>query len=168
MPQISKVRIVNFNYNDGKRLIADELYDFASKEKDDALNVLINLANGGGKSVLVQLIMQPIIPKAKVAGRKIESFFNKASDHCFVLIEWIKDNSTEKLLTGIAMSASESSTTEDDSSRGMAVKYYTFYSNYIQVHTTLQICRFPKKKTVDLLPLNSMPSEFLQEKATVF
>ena len=146
MPQISKVRIVNFNYNDGKRLIADELYDFASKEKDDALNVLINLANGGGKSVLVQLMMQPIIPKAKVAGRKIESFFNKASDHCFVLIEWIKDNSTEKLLTGIAMSASESSTTEDDSSRGMAVKYYTFYSNYTSYSSPYDITNMPLSK----------------------
>ena len=146
MPQISKVRIVNFNYNDGKRLIADELYDFASKEKDDALNVLINLANGGGKSVLVQLMMQPIIPKAKVAGRKIESFFNKASDHCFVLIEWIKDNSTEKLLTGIAMSASESSTTEDDSSRGMAVKYYTFYSNYNSYSSPYDIANMPLSK----------------------
>ena len=146
MPQISKVRIVNFNYNDGKRLIADELYDFASKEKDDALNVLINLANGGGKSVLVQLMMQPIIPKAKVAGRKIESFFNKASDHCFVLIEWIKDNSTEKLLTGIAMSASESSATEDDSSRGMAVKYYTFYSNYTSYSSPYDIANMPLSK----------------------
>ena len=146
MPQISKVRIVNFNYNDGKRLIADELYDFASKEKDDALNVLINLANGGGKSVLVQLMMQPIIPKAKVAGRKIDSFFNKASDHCFVLIEWIKDNSTEKLLTGIAMSASESSATEDDSSRGMAVKYYTFYSNYNSYSSPYDIANMPLSK----------------------
>ena len=146
MPQISKVRIVNFNYNDGKRLIADELYDFASKEKDDALNVLINLANGGGKSVLVQLMMQPIIPKAKVAGRKIESFFNKASDHCFIPIEWIKDNSTEKLLTGIAMSASESSTTEDDSSRGMAVKYYTFYSNYNSYSSPYDVANMPLSK----------------------
>ena len=146
MPQISKVRIVNFNYNDGKRLIADELYDFASKEKDGALNVLINLANGGGKSVLVQLMMQPIIPKAKIAGRRIESFFNKASDHCFVLLEWIKDNSTEKLLTGIAMAASESSAAEDDSSRGMAVKYYTFYSNYASYTSTYDIVNMPLSK----------------------
>ena len=146
MPQISKVRIVNFNYNDGKRLIADELYDFASKEKDDALNVLINLANGGGKSVLVQLMMQPIIPKAKVAGRKIESFFNKVSDHCFVLLEWVKDNSTEKLLTGIAMSASESSASDDDSLRGMAVKYYTFYSNYTSYTSTYDIVNMQLSK----------------------
>ena len=129
MPQISKIRIVNFNYNDGKRLIADELYDFASAQQDEARNVLINLANGGGKSVLVQLMMQPIIPKAKVAGRRIELFFTKPTDHCFVLLEWLKDNSNEKLLTGIAMAAGMSSALEDESSRGMSIKYYTFYSN---------------------------------------
>ena len=143
MPQISKVRIVNFSYNDGNRLIADELYDFANKECDDALNVLINLANGGGKSVLVQLMMQPIIPKAKVAGRRIESFFNKTSDHCFILLEWLKDNSNEKLLTGIAMAASEASLGEDDSSRGMSVKYYTFYANYSAYITQYDIVNMP-------------------------
>lgn len=130
MPKISKVRIVNFNYNDGNRLIADELFDFTNRKDDDALNVLINLANGGGKSVLVQLMMQPIIPKAKVAGRKVESFFNKLTDHCFVILEWFKDDSSEKLLTGIAMAAREVASTEDETSGGMGIKYYTFISNY--------------------------------------
>lgn len=146
MPQISKVRIVNFRYNDGKRLIADELFDFADKESSTAKNVLLNLANGGGKSVLVQLMMQPVIPKAKVAGRKIESFFSKSSDHCFVLLEWIKDNSTEKLMTGIAMSASESTAAEDDSTRGMSVKYYTFYSNYQSYQNQYNIISLPLSK----------------------
>ena len=52
MPQISKIRIANFSYNDGKRLIADELFDFANKEDKNALNTLVNLKNGGGKSLL--------------------------------------------------------------------------------------------------------------------
>ena len=143
MPQISKVRIVNFNYNDGNRLIADELYDFSSIEREAALNVLINLANGGGKSVLVQLMLQPIVPKAKVAGRRIESFFNKPSDHCFVLLEWIKDNSNEKLLTGIAMSTREAFASEDESARGKSVKYYTFYSNYVSYNTQYNIVNLP-------------------------
>ena len=128
MPKISKVRIINFTYNDGKRLIADELYDFSDRSQQDALNVLINLTNGGGKSVLVQLMMQPVIPKAKVAGRRIDSFFTKATDHCYVLLEWLKDNSSEKLLTGISMAARELSSSEEDA--GMGIKYYTFYTNY--------------------------------------
>ena len=146
MPQISKVRIVNFNYNDGKRLIVDELYDFSAIEQDNALNVLINLANGGGKSVLVQLMLQPLVPKAKVAGRSIESFFNKASDHCFVLLEWLKDSSTEKLLTGIAMSAKDNTSIEDDFERGRSIKYYTFYSNYSAYNSQYDIINMPLSK----------------------
>lgn len=145
MPKISKVRIVNFEYNDGKRLIADELYDFANRDNDDARNVLINLANGGGKSVLVQLMMQPIIPRAKVTGRRIESFFTKPTDHCFILLEWQKDNSREKLLTGIAMAARDSFV-EDDQARGRSVKYYTFYSNYASDHSNYSIINLPLSK----------------------
>ena len=73
MPQISKIRIVNFQYNDGKRLIADELYDFESKDKGPS-DVLINLVNGGGKSVLVQLMMQPIIPRFSPTAEKMKSY----------------------------------------------------------------------------------------------
>lgn len=141
MPQISKIRIVNFQYNDGKRLIADELYDFESESKGPS-DVLINLANGGGKSVLVQLMMQPIIPKAKVAGRRIESFFTKATDHCYVAIEWTLDGSKTKLMTGIAMAASDSSA-DMDSDRGFQIKYYTFISSYQNYQGNYNIITIP-------------------------
>lgn len=65
MPQISKIRIVNFYYNNGHRMIPDELYDLSDIEGKKALDTLISLINGGGKSVLVQLMMQPVLPKAK-------------------------------------------------------------------------------------------------------
>lgn len=58
MPQISKIRIVNFNYNDGNRFIPDELYDLASPDTGKALNTLFNLNNGGGKTVLVVTIKE--------------------------------------------------------------------------------------------------------------
>ena len=32
MPQINRVRIVNFNYNNGHRLIADEIFNFANQD----------------------------------------------------------------------------------------------------------------------------------------
>ncbi|MBQ1991617.1 MAG: hypothetical protein II233_02455, partial [Clostridia bacterium] len=66
MPQISKVRIVNFNYNDGKRLIADELYDFSAIEQDNALNVLINLANGTRRQVLHIIEVDPSNPDVSI------------------------------------------------------------------------------------------------------
>ena len=147
MPQISKIRIVNFQYNDGKRLIADELYDFESENKGPS-NVLINLANGGGKSVLVQLMMQPIIPKAKVAGRRIESFFTKTTDHCFVVIEWALDGSRMKLMTGIAMAASDSSR-DTDQERGFQIKYYTFISSYQDYKGNYDIISLPLSRKED-------------------
>ncbi len=131
MPQINKIRIVNFSYDDGKRFIPDELYDL-SAESGEALNSLFNLVNGGGKTVLVQLIMQPVNPKAMAGGRRIEDYFIRPTDHSFVLLEWNTDNSKDKLLTGIAIAGS-SSNSQDDSQRGNSIRYYTFmtvYENY--------------------------------------
>jgi|GEM_PF-984387 len=128
MPQISKIRIVNFRYNDGKRFIPDELYDLTSSE-GTALNSLFNLNNGGGKTVLVQLMLQPVHPKAMAGGRRIEDYFGRPGDHSFILIEWNKDRSEEKLLTGIAIAGSANASSEDNQ-RGNAVRYYTFLSEY--------------------------------------
>lgn len=144
MPQIAKLRIVNFQYNDGRRLIADELYDFENGDRGPC-NVLINLANGGGKSVLVQLMMQPIIPRAGVAGRKIESFFTRAADHFYVILEWTLDNSKMRLMTGIAMAASDEAG-NSDSERGFQVKYYTFFSQYQNYQENYNIVSLPLSK----------------------
>jgi len=129
MPQISKIRVVNFYYNDGNRFIPDELYDLSSGDANVAMNSLFNLSNGGGKTVLVQLIMQPIHPRAKAGGRKIEDYFVRPGDHSFVVLEWNTDGSREKLLTGIAIAAS-SSNSMDDNQRGNQIKYYTFKTTY--------------------------------------
>lgn len=128
MPQINKIRVVNVYYDGGKRLIPDELYDLHAGS-GGSLNTLFNLTNGGGKSVLVQFLMQPIRPNARASGRRIGDFFTRATDHCYVLLEWNKDNSEEKLLTGISMRAVNSAVT-DDTGRGRSINYYTFYTEY--------------------------------------
>ncbi len=129
MPQISKIRIVNFNYNDGNRFIPDELYDLSSSESGEALNSLFNLNNGGGKTVLVQLMMQPVHPKAMAGGRRIEDYFVHPGNHSYILLEWNLDGSKEKLLTGISIAAS-SSNSSDENQRGNTVKYYMFMTHY--------------------------------------
>ena len=128
MPQISKIRIVNFIYNDGNRFIPDELYDL-SANSGESLNTLFNLNNGGGKTVLAQLMMQPVNPKAMAGGRRIEDYFARQGDHSYILIEWTTDGSSEKLLTGISIAASISNSS-DENQRGNSIKYYTFKTVY--------------------------------------
>jgi len=135
MPQIRRIRIVNINYNNGKRLIPDELFDLTDENGREGLNTLISLINGGGKSVLVQLMMQPVLPRAHASSRRIEEFFTRSGDHGFIMLEWMLDNSNTRLLTGIAIAAAETS----DESRGRNIKYYTFCSTYAQDSTKYNI-----------------------------
>ncbi|PHJ37648.1 hypothetical protein P378_15465 [Desulforamulus profundi] len=74
MPRINRIRIVNFSYNNDSRHILDETFNFHGGE-----NALLNLANGGGKSVLVQLFLQPVVPGVRIQGRNIAGFFRKKS-----------------------------------------------------------------------------------------
>lgn len=135
MPQITKIRIVNFIYDDNKVLIPDELFDLTSADTGKALNTLFDCKNAGGKSILTQLIMQPVNPKAQADKRRIENFFVNGGQHSYVVLEWALDNSTEKLLTGISIATStsagtSSSTSSDDKTRGNSIKYYTFTTRY--------------------------------------
>lgn len=122
MPSINRIRIINFSYNNDSRHILDETFHFHGGE-----NALLNLANGGGKSVLVQLLLQPIMPKAKIQGRGIAGFFRKKKLPTYVMIEWKLDGNGGYLLTGIAMVSQEGVGGEEEKNR---VRYFTFTSKY--------------------------------------
>ena len=128
MPAIRKIRIVNFRFNDGAKLIPDDI--FCTEGSDGKpIDTLLNLDNGGGKSVMVQLLLQPVCPKAKVQNRHISEYFRKGTDHAFVLIEWALDDSPNSLLTGIALAASITADDENES-ESKAIRYYTFIHSY--------------------------------------
>ena len=137
MPQINKIRIVNLNFNDGNRFIPDELYDLTS-DRGEALNSLFNLNNGGGKTVLVQLMLQPVHPRAMAGGRRIEDYFARPGDHAFILLEWNLDGSDDKLLTGIAIAGSTNGN-NDESLRGNTIRYYTFKTVYENSYSAYSI-----------------------------
>lgn len=139
MPAIRKIRIVNFRFNDGVKLIPDEIFCTENAE-GKPIDTLLNLDNGGGKSVLVQLMLQPVCPKAKVQNRNISDYFQKGTDHAFVLIEWSLDNSTNSLLTGIALAAS---TNADDETESKTIRYYTFLHDYTRTGDKLDIINLP-------------------------
>ncbi len=69
----------------------DECFDFHGGE-----SALLNLANGGGKSVLVQLFLQPIVPEVRIQGRKMAGFFRKQKQPTFILLEWKLDGGSSR------------------------------------------------------------------------
>ena len=139
MPAIRKIRIVNFRFNDGAKMIPDEIFCTENAE-GKPIDTLLNLDNGGGKSVIVQLLLQPVCPKAKVQNRSISDFFQKGTDHAFVLIEWALDGSSNSLLTGIALAAS---TTADDENESKTVRFYTFMHDYTRAGDKLDLINLP-------------------------
>lgn len=139
MPSISRARIVNFYYNDGTRFIPDLIIDFCDSE-GNTLDTLLDLENGGGKTVLVQLLLQPVIPRAKVQTRRIGDYFRKSSDCAYILLEWKLDRSSDHLLTGIAITSSQSSNESDEN---RAVKFFTFINHYGRTGDKYDIVNFP-------------------------
>ncbi len=130
MALLNRIRILNFSYNNHARLISDETFDLFGGE-----NVLMNMKNGGGKSVLTQLIMQPIVPKIKLMKRRMEDFFagKGRKSPAYILLEWKLEDEGGYLLTGIAMDNVESKLREQEA-MVQRVKYFTFTVQYKDQH----------------------------------
>lgn len=124
MPKISRIRIINFTYNGDKRLILDELFNLHQGE-----DTLISLKNGGGKSVLVQALMQPILPNQPLQKRKMSDFFIRKKQPAYILIEWKLEEGGGYLLTGIAMMSKESAS-QDQEEENHSIRYFTFTTSY--------------------------------------
>lgn len=114
MPSISRFRIVNFRFDNDKKYIANELFTFNSRSG------LLNLENGGGKSVILQLALQVLLPNSDLSSRKFVDYFKVNSGAVHIMIEWLLDSVvTEYLLTGICASRD---------SEGL--KYFTYVHAY--------------------------------------
>ena len=71
MSKINTLRIVNLNYNNNSIKISDEAFQFNGE------STLMSLRNGGGKTVLVQMMTAPFVHKRyrDTKDRKFESYF---------------------------------------------------------------------------------------------
>lgn len=88
MPQINRIRVNNIKYNFGTQFYDDFVMRFSCR------NSLYDLANGGGKSVLMLLLMQNLIPNCTLDDKQpIEKLFRSGNDNTVIhsLIEWKLD-----------------------------------------------------------------------------
>lgn len=96
MSKINAVRFINLNYNNNAMKINDECMQFSGK------STLLSLRNGGGKTVLVQMMTAPFVHrgKQKTKDRPFESYFTTAKPS-FILVEWLLDGRAGYVLTGL-------------------------------------------------------------------
>lgn len=96
MSKINAIRFINMNYNNSTIRIDDETFHLNGE------STLLSLRNGGGKSVLVQLLMAQFVHKRyrDSNGRKFSSYFD-TNRPSFILVEWKLDDNAGYVLTGM-------------------------------------------------------------------
>lgn len=96
MSKINAVRLINVNYNNNAIRISDECFHFNGE------STLISLRNGGGKSVLVQMMTAPFVHRRyrDAKDRPFAGYFTTARPS-FILVEWVLDQGAGYVLTGM-------------------------------------------------------------------
>ncbi len=96
MSKINRIRIVNLSYNNHAIRIDDELLNL------DGESTLLSLRNGGGKSVLVQMMTAPFVHRRyrDAKDRPFESYFT-TNKPTFILVEWSLDGGAGFVLIGM-------------------------------------------------------------------
>lgn len=127
MPQINRIRVNNVKYNFGTQFYDDFVMRFSCK------NTIYDLANGGGKSVLMLLLLQNLIPNCTLDEKQpIEKLFRTGDGSSTIhsLVEWKLDkenikNNYKYMLTGFcARKARDEDNTENP--QNASIEYFNY------------------------------------------
>ena len=124
MSKINAVRIVNLNYNRNTIKVNDETLELGGE------STLISLRNGGGKTVMVQMMMAPFVNARyrDMKDRKFEGYFTSTSP-TYILTEWIMDGSSSYVTVGMGVRKRPSLSDDDN---GDELEIVTFIHEYKQ------------------------------------
>lgn len=129
MPQINRIRVNNVKYNFGTQFYDDFVMRFSCK------NSIYDLANGGGKSVLMLLLLQNLIPNCTLDDKQpIEKLFRAGSGNTTIhsLIEWKLDscdvrNGYRYMTTGFcARKAKETGADSEKNTETANIEYFNY------------------------------------------
>lgn len=121
MSKINAIRLINLNYNNNAIRISDEVFSLKGQ------STLFSLRNGGGKSVLVQMITAPFVHKRyrDAKDRPFGSYFT-TNKPTFILVEWVLDQGAGYVLTGMMVRRSQ----EISQDQGEDLEIITLVSEY--------------------------------------
>lgn len=96
MSKINRIRIMNLNYNGNNIRIDDEIFDLGGE------STLLSLRNGGGKTVLVQMVISLFVNKSSrdFIDRPFKSYFT-TNRPTFLMTEWKLDKGQGLFLAGM-------------------------------------------------------------------
>ena len=129
MPHINRIRINNVKYNFGTQFYDDFVMRLSGK------NTIYDLANGGGKSVLMMLLLQNLMPNCTLDEKQpVEKLFrgNNASTTIHSLIEWrlndqdVKDNFRYMTTGFCARKAKRDEAVEGAEEENAAIEYFNY------------------------------------------
>lgn len=121
MSKINAVRLININYNNNAIRVSDEIFHFNGE------STLLSLRNGGGKSVLVQMMTAPFVHKRyrDAKDRPFESYFT-TSKPSFILVEWTLDQGAGYVMIGMMVRKSQ----DGEEANGEGLEMVNFISEY--------------------------------------
>lgn len=142
MPHINRIRVNNVKYNFGTQ----SYEDFCLKPFGH--NMLYDLANGGGKSVLMLLMLQTVLPNCSLDEKQpVEKLFRTGdgSQTIHSLVEWKLDkadvlNGFRYMTTGFC--ARKAQNTEEGRAGTASIDYFN-YCIFYRDYNANDICNLP-------------------------
>ncbi len=127
MPKLRHVRLVNAQFDDGKSIYEDFRMPFYGR------NATYELRNGGGKSVLLMLMLQCVLPNTSLdTNHPFKDMFRGGDPNrtTHVLAEWeLEEGIAEKkyLLTGFC---AKRRSDQDEGEKNDGIKYFSYIHLY--------------------------------------
>ncbi|MDD6328894.1 MAG: hypothetical protein PUA62_10670 [Lachnospiraceae bacterium] len=135
MPSINRIRVNNVKYNFGTQFYDDFTMRMHGK------NTLYDLANGGGKSVLMLLLLQNMIPNCTLDEKQpIEKLFRTGNGNTTIhsLVEWkleeaLQEDGYRYMTTGFCARKAKDANEAEEQKDIASVEYFNyciFYRNF--------------------------------------
>lgn len=147
MPKLRNLRIINAQFNEGKNIYEDFRMPF------QGFNATFELVNGGGKSVLLMLLMQCILPKSALTPeRPFKDMFHGGDVNrtTHVLAEWeLEEGISDKkyLLTGFC---AKRKIIHDEDTSSDEIQSFNYLINYSKSNdfdiNNIRLCSYENKE----------------------
>ncbi len=161
MPHINRIRVNNVKYNFGTQSYEDFCL------KPFCHNMLYDLANGGGKSVLMLLMLQTVLPNCSLDDKQpVEKLFRTGdgSQTIHSLVEWKLDpadvvNGFRYMTTGFCARKAQNA---EEGQKGTASIDYFNYCIFYRDYNANDICNLPLVKNKEKITYTGL-RKYLKE-----